>query len=121
MGVSEASLFTQVALSTHEGRDAQDHGANHFRTGIMEVSDLLDSMDKNHQPRTGGESVAGLEVLRAIDLVLAAPWTLSCTQPRAQAFSASLVARNSFLYRDESYSNRFHFLKNHVHGMMFHH
>ena len=32
----------------------------------------------------------------------------------------SLVARNSFLCRDESYSNRLHFLKNHVHGMMFH-
>lgn len=82
-GVSEASLFTQVAPSTHEGRDAQDHGANRFRTGNMEVSDLLDRMDKNHQPRTGGESVAGLEILRAIDLVLAAPdtepHTASCT------------------------------------------
>lgn len=30
-------------------------------------------MDKNHQPHTGCDSVAGLEMLRAIDLVLACP------------------------------------------------
>lgn len=69
----------------------------------MELSGLLDRQEAEPPaPWAGGESVAGLEVLRAIDLVLAAPWDTEPHTAKGIGQGASLVARNSFLYRDES-------------------